>query len=582
MDENTREILQPKKVLWNTMQISLPRFLIRQLRQSRTLDSTFNNLFNPKIINKVASIKLHGQPGRTEPEILDQGTPFTNVPPGWDTMKGWGTIDIVVPEDMVHRTKTGKISIKKTLTNVRNYPKRIGGVPSIKFTDKGLQIIDKGDSYNISNIDVLENQDERQNTIATKIRALGEKFEEHVMRTRGRPYKPGEIGRSDYRANVNVGSVAFIYLIRKHNHKCLIGFNTHYKHGLILHKAVGVGLGIDIRLMKNTKVPENMKVTAHQIGPQLNECKEKGMPSIVIPLMVTGHYNILVYRPALKTVERFEPHGQKFTGDPTGQEDEDWNRFLKTLFEESLTQYLGKLRYVPPSEVCPDIDGFQNMEAVIKQLDKFDKVSADGEGGGFCMIWSLLMADLVMSRPNIPTKTLIRDVMKAVENNSVAYAKVIRGFVIELEEECDRLFKEMADEDFTSQMVRWTQVDNLDMNFMNIMLKKVFTEIGKKVLNGFEIDLYKAGYGLQKNDAVRYYDTWEPLKTDMTNPNYNINLGHRLHITHIDDSDSELDYSDTESEVLDFTRGPPIQGQPIFDFQSNRNFGTSQSKKKII
>ena len=142
------------------------------------------------------------------------------------------------------------------------------------------------------------------------------------------------------------------------------------------------------------------------------------------------------------------------------------------------------------------------------------------------MIWSLLMADLVMSRPNIPTKTLIRDVMKAVENNSVAYAKVIRGFVIELEEECDRLFKEMADEDFTSQMVRWTQVDNLDMNFMNIMLKKVFTEIGKKVLNGFEIDLYKAGYGLQKNDVVRYYDTWEPLKTDMTNPNYNINLGH--------------------------------------------------------
>jgi len=55
-----------------------------------------------------------------------------------------------------------------------------------------------------------------------------------------------------------------------------------------------------------------------------------------------------------------------------------------------------------------------------------------------------------------------------------------------------------------------------------------------------------------------------------------------LHITHIDDSDSELDYSDTESEVLDFTRGPPIQGQPIFDFQSNRNFGSSQSKKKII
>ena len=66
-----------------------------------------------------------------------------------------------------------------------------------------------------------------------------------------------------------------------------------------------------------------------------------------------------------------------------------------------------------------------------------------------------------------------------------------------------------------------------------------------------------------------------PLKTDMKNPNYNINLGHRLHITHIDDSD-------TESEVLDFTRGPPIQGQPIFDFQSNRNFGTSQFKKKII
>ena len=95
-------------------------------------------------------------------------------------------------------------------------------------------------------------------------------------------------------------------------------------------------------------------------------------------------------------------------------------------------------------------------------------------------------------------------------------------------------------------------------------------------MNGFEIDLYKAGYG----NRIRYIDTWKPLETDMTNPNYNINLGHRLHITHIDDSDSELDYSDAESEVLDFTA--PIQGQPIFDFQSNRNFGSSQSKKKII
>lgn len=557
MDANTLAILQPKMVLWNTMQISLPKYLIRQLRRNQSTKKTFTDLFRPKFINKIASIKLHGQPGRTEPEILDQGNTLNNVLPTNANMKEWGTIDIVVPEEMIHRNQNGRISIKKTLTNVRNYPKRIGRVPSIKFKDDGLQIIDKGDLYNMSNIDVLQNQDIRQTEIAAKINALAKKFNDHVLATRGRNYEPGRVGRVDYFPDINVSTIAFIYLIRKHNHNCLVGFNKNI-HGIhqLGHSAIGVGIGIDMVMMEDQEttysVPESMKITAEQIGPQLRECKRKKMKTIVIPLLVRGHYNILVYRPILKTVERFEPHGQKFTGDLFGQMDNDWNDFLKTLFEESLTRYLGALRYVPPSEVCPDIDGFQNMESVIDQLGVLDTVDEDGEGGGFCVVWGLLMADLVMSRPDIPTKTLIRDVMKAVDNNSVAYAKVIRGFVLELEEECDRLFKEMVDRDFQGQMVRWTQGGNVNLNFMIIMLRKIFTQIGKKNMKGFEIDLYKAGYGLPSEGRQRFPNLWHPLQNDPSHPDNVVVVG----------SDSDSDSDSVMEQAL---------GRPIFDFVRSRS-----------
>jgi hypothetical protein len=79
----------------------------------------------------------------------------------------WHTMTIKVPSDMVEITKTGKVSIKKTLTKMNNISKS-NGYPSIKLvssSDNKPHIIADGKEWNINQ---LKTNLKKANELATK------------------------------------------------------------------------------------------------------------------------------------------------------------------------------------------------------------------------------------------------------------------------------------------------------------------------------------------------------------------------------------------------------------------------------
>jgi len=169
----------------------------------------------------------------------------------------------------------------------------------------------------------------------------------------------------------------------------------------------------------------------------LQGCIDRNNRVIVIPLGLPGHANLLIYRPLLRTVERFEPHGGAFQLNPQGETEVNVNAHLKKLFEERLTTYIGPVTYIPPSETCPVIRGkkwgLQKYEGDLKKLEH--------EGGGYCNIWTLIVRDMILANPEMTTLNVNDEILKHSQQNPTYLSRLVRGYVVLLEKELDRLVK---------------------------------------------------------------------------------------------------------------------------------------------
>jgi len=93
----------------------------------------------------------------------------------------WHTMTIKVPSEMVEITKTGKVSIKKTLTKMNNISKS-QGYPSIKLvssSDNKPHIITDGKEWNINQ---LKANLKKANELATKNK--GRKLSTHTSQNK--------------------------------------------------------------------------------------------------------------------------------------------------------------------------------------------------------------------------------------------------------------------------------------------------------------------------------------------------------------------------------------------------------------
>jgi hypothetical protein len=103
--------------------------------------------------------------------------------------------------------------------------------------------------------------------------------------------------------------------------------------------------------------------------------------------------------------------------------------------ENNHAYYQNNLTYLPPHEVCPvSTMGLQELENKLV----LSKEVREREGGGFCAIWSIFWAEMVLLNPHVPTDELRNYIMDSIDyaNIYTDYDKialktrnVIRGYL---------------------------------------------------------------------------------------------------------------------------------------------------------
>lgn len=218
---------------------------------------------------------------------------------------------------------------------------------------------------------------------------------------------------------------------------------------------------------------------------------------IAIPLnfhtTASGHSNMLIFRPDEKTIERFEPHGQKFK---LGQDNQDdiLNEVLKTMFEKKMKPYLKKYtpKYIPPNEICAYEKGFQALENEIEKLEN--------EGGGYCNLWSIFFLELIFLNPNLSTGEVLKKALDITNQDPQYIKNLIRGYVKKTEKVVDTYIKRIDETDGFSYEDEAKEKTNI-MSKKNIILDdllKYYLNIGSK---NSQIELYE-----KKNKRIDEYN----------------------------------------------------------------------------
>lgn len=138
--------------------------------------------------------------------------------------------------------------------------------------------------------------------------------------------------------------------------------------------------------------------------------------SIYIEILGSLHSNLLIYNKSKNTIEHYEPYGNYIL--PKNR----YNSF------EIFFQNMG-ITYYSPHITCPRF-GPQSHE--LKCQNSFFNFKSPG----FCVLWSLWMADLRITYPNAKSSELIESSIKEITGNNIgnlcvfiiAYAQFILKF----------------------------------------------------------------------------------------------------------------------------------------------------------
>lgn len=243
-----------------------------------------------------------------------------------------------------------------------------------------------------------------------------------------------------------IGTLVYLHLLEKYSNNCAVITTDTAKIVTRLNASIAYE-GIPLRTDWKT-YPDYM---VKYLGETLQGCINRGIDLILVPLDVmfynnkgikqdAGHANVLVIRPLIRVAERFEPHGAEYGN--SEKTDKIFNKALKILVEDQLTQYIGEFKFRTPEDICPNSKGFQSFEG------KHQPELLRKEGGGFCMMWSCFLMELVLLNPDYSTKQIIDEAFRITNKEPKALKDLIRGYVKACENMLDQLLKNVAGEEF--------------------------------------------------------------------------------------------------------------------------------------
>jgi len=265
----------------------------------------------------------------------------------------------------------------------------------------------------------------------------------------------GKMGVVDYSSSSTTSDLLQLYFLEKYKSKCAI--SSYYdkekfdKSALYKDKLMN-GIDTDFLTPKNSEF----------IGKQLQRCIKIGEKTIVIPLSIPRHKNLLIYRPDLKEVYRFEPHGAYTSSNEKSTE--TYNKKIDKFFQ-SMKKYIGDVKFYSPLEICPRIDGksvkgFQSMENswLYKQDKTTQKKLKKIESGGFCQLWSWFFAEMVLLNPKLSIKEVYEKAYNLIGKEPERFRQVIRGFHRNIDNELEKLKNSLLTLKGTKLKPQWKDI----------------------------------------------------------------------------------------------------------------------------
>ena len=225
--------------------------------------------------------------------------------------------------------------------------------------------------------------------------------------------------------------IFYLHLMNKYKSKCIPKGTKR-----------SIGLQIPLKVKYTKEEEKELHEQFNEIGKTIADCVNRGENMIVIPLTyirgMGAHYNMLVYKVENNEVEHFEPHGGEYKGNEKLQES---SKKVMIYFVNILNVYLKRnglhtAKYVESSEVCPYIQGLQDIEGTSK-LKRVGKL----EPAGYCAAWGLFFAELNLKNPHLTSNEILNNIynyLTTKESGPNYLRSVIRGYAGYIYQNVDR------------------------------------------------------------------------------------------------------------------------------------------------
>jgi hypothetical protein len=147
---------------------------------------------------------------------------------------------------------------------------------------------------------------------------------------------------------------------------------------------------------------------------EIDKCMKHRIVPINLEIIVPGagtHANVIIIDSRKKTVELFEPHGNRSNTSELESISRAYYKVSKNV-ERFFSRYLPDFKYIPPSSYEPK-EGLQG------RLDAFS---------GLCVTWSILYLHYRVLNPDVPPKKLVNYLDKKMTKQTLLrYTKYVEG-----------------------------------------------------------------------------------------------------------------------------------------------------------
>jgi len=231
-------------------------------------------------------------------------------------------------------------------------------------------------------------------------------------------------------------------------------------------------------------------VNAEECFNDIAEAAKTGLRTMGIKFFLPNHANSLIIKLDTYEIIHFEPHGEYYMGSSKKTDLEKINKFLnkfvrkfnkwiktqakekwakskkqqfKLITSKDITPTPKKTIYSKKDPTYAYLSptgkkrGFQGIESIFDWLrpreaepDKKDKkaysewkerqkIIDDGEGGGFCMLWSIFFLELILRNPDGNVKELYQEAYDILEEEPERFKNIIRGYFYDLKDKLNEL-----------------------------------------------------------------------------------------------------------------------------------------------